>query len=74
MYTHFAFGFYENGSINARFDYLMQRLSRKNGWFVPVSDLLDYLLQSTDDHMLTDSTRNRLGRKWLFHKIRAGQT
>jgi hypothetical protein len=74
MYTHFAFGFYENGSINARFDYLMERLSRKNGWFVPVSDLLDYLLQSTDDHMLTDSTRTRLGRKWLFHKIRAGQT
>lgn len=74
MYTHFAKGFYENGNgINSRFKSLMKRLSRKNGWFVPVSTLLDYLL---DDcyHNITDSERKSLERKWLLHKIKIGRT
>ena len=74
MYTHFAYGFYESGSLNTRFKFLMKRLSNKNGWFVPVSDLLDYLLQVNGGHILTDKERNRLGRKWLWHKIRVGTT
>src|SRR5581483_1475254 len=36
MYTHFGLGFFENGKVNGRFRQLMERLSKKNGWFVPV--------------------------------------
>lgn len=41
----------------------MRRLSEKNGWFVPVCALLDYL-----------RGKNTLERKWLWHKIRIGTT
>jgi hypothetical protein len=46
MYTHFASRFLENGRLNGRFKILMQRLSKMNGWFVPVTTLLDYILHA----------------------------
>ena len=36
MYTHFGHGFADHGRINDQFRTLIERLSRKNGWFVPV--------------------------------------
>lgn len=44
MYTHFGANFSAGGRLHPRFRSLMDRLSRLNGWFVPVSTLLDYLL------------------------------
>jgi hypothetical protein len=73
MYTHFANGFFESGKIEPRFKHLMERLSKKNGWFVPVSTLLDYLLEKRGHHDLTDKERNRIERKWLLYKIRVGR-
>jgi hypothetical protein len=43
VYTHFACGFVRNGTTHPRVEMLLRRLARKNGWFVPVSTLLDYL-------------------------------
>jgi hypothetical protein len=74
MYTHFACGFYHKGNINSRFESLVQRLSQKNGWFVPVSTLLDYLLRVKGQHNITDQEKAKLERKWLWHKIRVGGT
>ncbi len=74
MYTHFACGFYENGRINSRFKFLIERLSKKNGWFVPVSTLLDYILQVKSHHNITDKERKRIERKWLLYKIKVGTT
>ena len=50
----------------------MRRLSGKNGWFVPVSTLLDFLLEAKGPHEITDSERSALERRWLAHKIRLG--
>jgi hypothetical protein len=72
MYTHFAFGFYVKNGLNSTFRSLMQRLSKKNGWFVPVSTLLDYLLEASGHHDITDRERRRLERRWLSHKLRIG--
>lgn len=72
MYAHFAFGFYEDGINNPRFKFLMERLSKKNGWFVPVSTLLDYLLEVKGPHIITAKERARLERKWLSRKILVG--
>lgn len=74
MYTHFAAGFLERGQINSRFKLLIKRLSCKNGWFVPVSILLDYLLNTNGHHIITDRERKQLERKWLWHKLCIGRT
>jgi hypothetical protein len=52
----------------------MQRLSQKNGWFVPVSTLLDYIVQTRGHHTITDQERKRLERKWLLAKVIIGTT
>ncbi|HEY3053333.1 MAG TPA: hypothetical protein VGK04_08095 [Thermoanaerobaculia bacterium] len=72
MYTHFGHGYYEDGKLNARFRSLVERLSRKNGWFVPVTTLLDFLAQKKSAAAITDQQRTRLERRWLLHKIRFG--
>lgn len=74
MYTHYACGFYQDGRMNRRFQALMERLSRKNGWFVPVSTLLDYLLVQKVRPEITSGERARLERRWLWHKVRVGKT
>lgn len=70
VYTHFAKGFYQDGRLDAQFERLMRRLAKKNGWFVPVSTLLDYLREVNGDHFISEEERSRLERRWLFHKIR----
>lgn len=72
MYAHFAFGFYQDGKLNDRFMFLMERLRKKNGWFVPVSVLLDYLLGMKGHNVITDEERRRLERVWLSRKIWIG--
>jgi hypothetical protein len=69
MYAHLAYGFLEGGRINTRFKVLMERISRENGWFVPVSTLLDFLVQSRGTHRITDEERTALERRWLWHKM-----
>lgn len=69
MYTHLASGFLEEGHLNARFKFLMERLSRMNGWFVPVRTLLDFVLQVRGEHSITCLERSELERQWLWHKL-----
>ena len=42
VYTHFACGFVERGRVKPRVAELLRRVSQKGGWFVPVSNLLDF--------------------------------
>jgi hypothetical protein len=74
MYTHFANGFSDGGKVDRRFSELMARLSKKNGWYVPVVMLLDRLLEIRGRHDITASERRRLERKWLFEKLFVGTT
>jgi hypothetical protein len=68
MYTHFACGFYRDGEIDHRFKRLMERLAAKNGWFVPVGVLLDYLAANRGVSDLTKKQRNRIERKFLWNR------
>jgi hypothetical protein len=72
MYTHFGHGYVRDGVLDARFRQLMTRLSRKNGWFVPVSTLLDHLRQDAGCVTLTDQQRRSLERRWLWEKVWRG--
>ncbi len=74
MYAHFGADFYQAGELNPRFKALMKRLSQKNGWFVPVSTLLDYILRTRGVHHLTTRERSQLEWRWLWHKIKSGGT
>jgi hypothetical protein len=72
MYAHFGHGFAENGSLNSRFEQLMKRLANKNGWFVPVSRLLDYLREQRGVTAIDDRQRRALERRWLGQKLFRG--
>jgi hypothetical protein len=74
MYTHFANGFYLDGNLDKRFESLIRRLAKKNGWFIPVSTLLDYLKEHNGKHVITPAQRTMLEIKWLWHKIKVGTT
>lgn len=70
MYTHLANGFTENGKIHSRFKSLIERIGKMDGWFVPVSTLLDFLLEAKGRHEISRRERGRMERKWLLHKIK----
>lgn len=74
VYTHFASGFNDGGAPNRRFRELMERLVKKNGWFVPVATLLDYILEFRGPYTISPQERVRLERRWLLHRFRAGST
>lgn len=72
MYTHFGHGYVDNGRLHPRFEELLTRLSRKNGWFVPVSTLLDYLRRQRESIVITAAQRRALERRWLWEKLFRG--
>jgi hypothetical protein len=43
--THLANGYVKNGKVNSATSEILKHIASKNGWFVPVSTILDYLLE-----------------------------
>ena len=74
MYTHIADGFCQNGKISEQFKIQMKRLSSKNGWFVPLSTLLEFLKKENKTQIISNSQRRALEWKWLFDKLILGST
>jgi len=74
MYTHFADGFSQNGKVSEKFKEQMKRLSNKDGWFVPVSTLLEFLKKQNKEHAISPKQRRELEWKWLFDKLIIGST
>ena len=74
IYTHFADGFCQNGKLSEEFKKQMARLSKKNGWFVTVSTLLDFLKTKNEIHTINYRQRIILEWKWLLDKLILGST
>ena len=74
MYTHFADGFCKNGKLSEKFKEQMKRLSKKNGWFVPVSLLLEFLKKQNTTQIINKNQISKLEWKWLFDKLILGST
>lgn len=74
MYTHFARGFLRDGRLDSTFARLMERLSRKAGWFVTVSTLLDFLGSRQGHRAISNGERRGLEGRWLWYKMRVGTT
>ena len=74
VYTHFGKTFVKDGTVDARFAELMRRLSRLNGWFVPVSTMLDHVAKQRGIHEITKHERARLEWRWIRHKVSMPQS
>jgi hypothetical protein len=73
MYVHFGHGFYEAGRLHPGFRAITEKLASRNGWFVPVTPLLDFLLaRKSSSAALSDKDRSGLERRWLLQKVRSG--
>lgn len=72
VYTHFASGFVNQGTLNERFSAQMRSLaSRDGGWFVPVGELLDYIRSERDVQEPYSKFSYRFGveLRWMAHRI-----
>jgi len=74
MYTHFGKGFAENGKLDPEFSRLMERLSRRNGWFAPVTSVLDHLSSIQGTQAIPAGELARMEWKWLRSKLLHGTT
>lgn len=72
MYTHFASGFCREGKVHPVFERLMRRLSKLNGWFVPVSELLEFLLDRRSPHTIPVAELAGMENRWIRYKMRVG--
>jgi hypothetical protein len=69
IYTHFANGFTKNGIVNKTTEESLFNLSRRNGWFVPVSTLLDFLRDKNSSDVLSWREQTSMEYKWFLSKI-----
>ena len=70
MYTHLGARFFQNDRLDDHFRMIMEYVASKDGWFVPVSDVLDFLRQgkTLNGCTLSDSKLFWLEMKWLLDK------
>jgi hypothetical protein len=61
-----------DGRLNPQFRAMMEHLSQRNGWFVPVGTLLNFLQEQKGPITITPQERRWLERRWSIHKIRFG--
>ena len=70
--THFGKGFVTEGRVHPRTVALLERLSRRSGWFVPVGELLDWLRESGAGGVLPAAEWRRMQWRWLWDLLRRG--
>lgn len=74
VYAHFACGFASRGAVHPRVDFLLRRFALKDGWFVPVSTLLDFLRQQRQTLSITRSEIEAMEHTWLFDSLKSAST
>ena len=69
VYTHFANGFVKNGQVNQETKKLLINLSKRNGWFVPVGRLLDFLQRQHFSNIIPKKEKIKMEYKWFLNKM-----
>lgn len=74
VYTHFGRGFFDGRSdrLDPQFIAILERLARRDGWFVPVTELLRFLESQGNGQSIARAERRQLERRWLMSKILHG--
>jgi hypothetical protein len=69
VYTHFAREFVKDGHLNETTEILLNKLAQRDGWFVPVSTLLDYLRSVNQASELSFLERLKMEYLWMLSKL-----
>lgn len=71
IYTHFAYGFIEeDGSLNKAFRDTIDYLCEQNGWFVPASDILDYMRNQRNSDIYIGNLANLImDCRWICERM-----
>ena len=72
IYAHFGHGHVTGGRLREDVRTALAHLAGRPGWFVPVSELLDFLSSGRGIVELTAPQRALLEWRWLVHKVRFG--
>lgn len=64
--THLGKGYVRNGEVHPRTRAVLERLARRDGWFPPVGELLDFLRAQRSSSTLPRREWARLQWRWAF--------
>jgi len=67
--THFGKGFVSKGKLNNETQRLLKNISHKNGWFVPVDKVLDFLNGQPKSKGINSSAIKKMEMKWFIHSF-----
>jgi hypothetical protein len=67
MGGHLGQNFSHDGKVIDRVERTMRLLAERNGWFVPVGTLLDYICAQRGVHVLTSGQSRMLELRWAMH-------
>jgi len=67
--THFGKGFIADNKLHPVTEKLLKQLSCRNGWFAPVSSVLDFLKEIKPAKQINDFDLFKLEAKWFMHSI-----
>jgi len=68
--THFGKGFVKNNELHQKTKYLLEKLAKRNGWFVPVSTVLDFLKSRSSNKYIGNFSLFMLEFKWFLHAFK----
>jgi hypothetical protein len=70
-YVHFGAGFVREGRLDEHFVEVVKHVSAQEGWFAPVSEVLDYLRQGASPaaRNLSAFQRQRMELRWMASKF-----
>lgn len=70
-YVHFGTKFYKDGKLDEHFKNVMEYVAAKNGWFAPVSEIMNFLRAgaSIEDRRISNFELQKLEMRWLFGKF-----
>lgn len=68
MYAHFACGFARRGIVDSRTEQLLRKLAARDGWFVSVSTLLDFLRSERKTMIIPGAELASMEHRWAFDK------
>lgn len=68
VYTHFACGFVRNGCVDLGVEKQLRALAGRQGWFVPVSSLLDHLRTQRKAQQISGREFLAMERRWVLDK------
>lgn len=70
VYAHVADGFVRNGEVDPRVARVLENLGARNGWYVPVEDVLGRIETERGERVITPAQHRRLEWRWAAYQLR----